>query len=812
MRLLFLLRWSARDMRRTWLQVTAIALIIAIGTGIFSALGSTAIWRRESNDASFEQTAMYDLRVRSAEGADTATGNMLAALTSLPDPGVVTSAEERLILPTQVDASTGDKTILVPGRLVGVDTTNGGPLVNQISVATGHGRGLTAADEGMPIAVLERSFAKFYELPPAGTVRIAGGATVRYVGTGLSPEYFLVMTEEGGFFAEANFAVLFAPLETVQALTGKPGRVNDLVLRLRADANPVAIARDLERAFEGSGLGVTVLTRQDEDAYRILYDDIEGDQRLWNVFAGLILAGAAFGAFNLINRMVEAQRREIGIGMALGMPPRQLARRPLLVGAQIAAIGAALGLLVGMLVLLALRPVYTSVLPLPVWRTDFQPAMFLRGAALGVAVPLLATVWPVWRAVRVTPVEAISITHRQSHGGLAPLLRRLRWPVSALRRMPLGNVLRTPRRTVLTALGVGAAISTLVAILGMLDSFLGTMDRNDRELVQDHPDRVTVGLEGFVATNGPEVAAIEAAPSVGRVSPVVRVGARVGAPGVKDLEVLLEVVDLESDVWAPSLVRGSLEDRSGLLISQKAAADLGVETGDTVELEHPALTTEGFTVVRTPVTVTGIHPGAFRFNAYIDRSQLGAFGAEDIANELYVLPAAGSDPDAVKRDLFELDGVASVQPIAAATKILKDSMASFTGIFRVLEFFILCLALLIAYNATSINADERARERATLFAFGLPLRRVMALETVEGLVHGLIGTAVGVGVGLGVVHWVARSIIASTMPDMSLDVIVSPGTVLAAAALGVVAVAAAPLLTIRRLRRMDIPSTLRTVE
>ena len=33
-----------------------------------------------------------------------------------------------------------------------------------------------------------------------------------------------------------------------------------------------------------------------------------------------------------------------------------------------------------------------------------------------------------------------------------------------------------------------------------------------------------------------------------------------------------------------------------------------------------------------------------------------------------------------------------------------------------LELFILVLALLDAYNATSINADERARERATLFA------------------------------------------------------------------------------------------------
>jgi putative ABC transport system permease protein len=217
-------------------------------------------------------------------------------------------------------------------------------------------------------------------------------------------------------------------------------------------------------------------------------------------------------------------------------------------------------------------------------------------------------------------------------------------------------------------------------------------------------------------------------------------------------------------------------------------------------------------MVRTPLRVGGIHPGAFRFNVYLDRSQLAAFGAPDVANELYVLPASGATTDDVKRDLFVLDGVASVQPVAAMTKILKDSLATFTSIFRVLQLFILGLALLIAYNATSINADERARERATLFAFGLPLRRVIALETVEGLVHGVIGTLIGLGVGLGVVHWVANSILTSTMPDMSLDVIVSSGTVALAAVLGVAAVGIAPLLTIRRLRRMDIPGTLRIVE
>ena len=61
--------------------------------------------------------------------------------------------------------------------------------------------------------------------------------------------------------------------------------------------------------------------------------------------------------------------------------------------------------------------------------------------------------------------------------------------------------------------------------------------------------------------------------------------------------------------------------------------------------------------------------------------------------------------------------------------------------------FILVFALLIAYNATSINADERARERATLFAFGMRPRRALSLEMAEGVLIGLLATAVGVGAG-----------------------------------------------------------------
>ena len=813
MRPLFVLRWSMRDLRRRWLQVATIGVIIAIGTGVYSALGSTAQWRYESNDASFELLAMYDLRVKAAEGADAAAGEMLTALGRLPDPDVVDVAEERLVLPTQVDASTDDRTILVPGRLVGVDTSAGGPHVNGVYVEEGDGRPLTESDAGEPVAVLERNFAEFHHLAPSGVLRVAGDRPVRYVGTGVGPEYLLVTTEEGGFFAQANFAALFVPLETAQRLTGRLGRVNDLVIRLRDGADPVATGAAIEDVFADSGLGVTVMQRDDEDAYRLLYDDIEGDREFWNIFAGLILAGAAFGAFNLASRMIEAQRREIGIGMALGSTNPQLAARPLLAGAQIAVAGVIAGLALGYVAILALRPVYTAVLPLPVWHTELQWSTFAQGAALGFVIPFLATAWPVWRAVRVMPVDAMTTTHRAARGGLAPALRRLRWPVSALRRMPLGNVLRAPRRTVLTALGIGAAIATLVAILGMLDSFYSTMDRNEDALLADHPERVTVTLDRYVHEHGEEVATIAATASVGDVDPVLQVGARLDPNGEAPVDVVLEVLDMDSDIWAPAIAEGRRPEGSdGLVIAAKAADDLGVEPGDRVTVEHPKAGPDGISVVQTTMTVAGIHPGPLRFNAYLDRSQLSVLGAVGFANKLSVLPAAGFRADDVERDLFDLDAVASVQPVAASTTILKDALKEFTGIFRVLELFILALALLIAYNATSINADERAKERATLFAFGLPLRRLIASETTEGLLIGALGTAVGIALGTAVLHWITTYTVASTMPDVGFDVVLTGRTIVTAAGLGIVAVAVAPLLTIRRLRRMDIPGTLRVVE
>ncbi len=132
----------------------------------------------------------------------------------------------------------------------------------------------------------------------------------------------MVMTDNGGMMAESNFAAVFVPLATAQDLTGHPDMVNDLVLTLKSGADRETVQKEIAGAMSAAFPEVTVtfLTPKDDAAYNELYNDVSGDQSMYMVVAYLFLAGAAFGAFNLASRMVEAQRREIGIGMALGMP------------------------------------------------------------------------------------------------------------------------------------------------------------------------------------------------------------------------------------------------------------------------------------------------------------------------------------------------------------------------------------------------------------------------------------------------------------------------------------------------------------
>ena len=801
------LRWSWRDLRGRWLLVTVIALVIALGTGTYAALLSTSAWRTQSNDASFALLHTHDLRAALATGSTVPEGRLLALVRGLPHASQVAAVRERLIVPTQVE---GPRDILVPGEIVG--TAGGsGPGVDDVYISAG--QPLREAADGRQAVVLEQAFARQNQLPDTGTLRVSGGTTVRYTGVGQSPGYFIVTAGMGGmpFLSQKSYAVLFTTLHTAQGLTDAPGRVNDVILTLRPGADRVLVQGELRRALAAATppVSATVTNRDDIQARRILYEDIKGDTQMWRVIALLVLGGAAFAALNLTARIVEAQRREIGIGMALGVRARLLALRPLLFGAQVAILGVLLGIGVGYAVGIPLRNVFTSMLPLPVWQTPFQAGTFAQAAVIGFLLPFAAVAWPVWRAVRVQPVDAIRVGHLAARGsGLAPLLHRLRLPGRGYHQIPARNVLRTPRRTALTVLGIGAALATMVTITGFLDTFRGTLNTARDELLHSTPGRVSVSLDSFYPAASPVIEAVRALPQAGDVQPGLLAPATARS-GTHSVDLAAEVLPATPS-WAPSLVSGTLG--GGIVLSGKAAADLHVGTGNTVLLEHQQAAPGGMRTVLTRVVVRGVHPNPLRGLAYFSSSGAAVFGLTGQANLLTVQSAAGYTTSDLQRALLGVPHVTSAQSVQVMTDGLRDSLDQFTGILNVAAAVSLLLALLIAFNSTSIGVDERSREHATMLAFGLPLRTVLGMTMVEAAVIGVLGTVAGIAGGWGLLSWLAATTIPNVMPEIGITVTLTAGSILAALLLGLGAVSIAPLFMVRRLRRMDVPATLRLVE
>jgi len=799
------LRWTWRDFRGRWLQILTTALILAGGVGAFAGLGGLQQWRERSADRSLAAAHAHDLRVDLVEGSFLSAGRMLGALGRLP-AGDVAAAEERLVVASQLDASRPGHPVLVPARLIGIPLRRGGERVDALNVKGGEN--LTAGSQ----VVLDWNFAHHFSLPVRGTVRIAGLGAVPYVGVGVVPQYFLVVDAAGMSGAESGLAVVYMPLAAAQRASGNAGRVNELVLRVGAGRSPAAVARSVRAAFASAlpGAGIRLTLGANEPVTRILYRDARNDEKTYLAFAILILLGAALAAFNLVSRVVEAQRREIGVGMALGVAPRALARRPLLLGAQIGVLAALLGIPAGIGLAELIKRLIRDFLPLPVYASTFPLAFYAVGCALALAIPMLAAVLPVRRAVRMAPVDAIRTGYRAGAGRARRVLRRLSLPGGALAQLPLRNLARSPRRTAMTILGLGAVLTAVVAVSGMVDAIRDVATRQEAATLTSSPRRLAVSLSGITPLGSPTIRSVARTPGVERAEPGLTVAAGASAHG-RSLSVAVSFIDPRSRIWRPAVLSGQGRG-DGILLAAKAADDLHVAVGQQISLRHPTLEGRGIRFTTTRVTVMGIHSNPVRAFAYMNTSAAAALGLAGVADSVIVAPGPRTSTDALERALLRNPGIASIRAVASEAESLRTTVDQFGSSIQIVEFITLGLALLVAFTSTTVALEEGRREYATMFAFGLPPRAGLRVITTESLVAGVLGTAIGVGLGIAVCGWIIDVLMAETFPDLSARLVLSTGSVALTLLVGVLAVTLAPLLAFRRIRAMDIPSTLRVME
>ena len=88
----------------------------------------------------------------------------------------------------------------------------------------------------------------------------------------------------------------------------------------------------------------------------------------------------------------------------------------------------------------------------------------------------------------------------------------------------------------------------------------------------------------------------------------------------------------------------------------------------------------------------------------------------------------------------------------------------------------------------------------------------IGILAVEGLILGTVATAIAIVLGYGMLLWMIRALIPASYPDMGVVLAIDLTQMAAILAAGIAVVALAPALTVRKLRRMDIPGMLRVLE
>ncbi|MFF0781033.1 ABC transporter permease [Streptomyces sp. NPDC003720] len=243
--------------------------------------------------------------------------------------------------------------------------------------------------------------------------------------------------------------------------------------------------------------------------------------------------------------------------------------------------------------------------------------------------------------------------------------------------------------------------------------------------------------------------------------------------------------------------------RGEMLIDARTAERAGFKVGDTVRLsvDGPVLTPRVSGIFSTDDGNVAAGGSLALFDTPTAQALFGKKGTYD---EIDVLAKPGTSQSALKASLDKALPSHLVETttgkrladdqaetISASMSGLKQSLLVFAGIALFVGTFIIA-------NTFTMLVAQRTRELALLRAVGASRRQVTRSVLVEALVVGTVagvtGLAAGVGIGAGL-----RSLLGSfgaSVPDGPL--VITPGTVLTALAVGVVVTVLAAWLPGRR--------------
>lgn len=553
-----------------------------------------------------------------------------------------------------------------------------------------------------------------------------------------------------------NIVYAYANLATLFQLGEKPNfdRLNILVAKNQFDENHIRkVAGDVKTLIESRGHEVW---RVDVPAPgKHPHSDLTGI---------LLLAMSSFGLFvlvlsgilvvNLLTAMMASQVRQIGVMKAIGGTRWQIARiyfsQALFLGIAAVIVALPLGLL-GSRALCRYMAYFLNFdinsFAVPFW-------VYLLVALVGIAAPLAAAAFPVWRGSGVPVRLALADFGLSQTRFGANRFDRMLTSVGGLFRpliLAIRNSFRRRARLALTLITLAAGGLFFLAALNVRASMINTLDR----LFATRKFDLTVWLRD-VYEREKVLSAIAGTPGIKRAEGWLGTEGLLGGDRFS-----VTALPVDTQLLNPEIIEGrSLApgDTNAIVINNALAGrfrELRVGHDVTLKIEG----------VERSWRVVGLAREAFSQSAaYVPFSTVQPKPATVVNNLRLSLDQTDEDSiGAIKADLdraLEQNGMrAQTSTSKAEHRFGFDQHMLMIYVFLIVMSSIIgCVGGLGLMTTMSLNVLERRREMGVLRAIGATPRIVWLMVVAEGLVIGLLSWTIA-----ALLAWPVSKVIGDTL-------------------------------------------------
>ena len=387
-----------------------------------------------------------------------------------------------------------------------------------------------------------------------------------------------------------------------------------------------------------------------------------------------------------------------------------------------------------------------------------SPVGLALGAVLGLVMPLVAAIIPVWLGTRVTILDAITdfgISSSFGRGRISGVIGRLPLPLSV--RQGLANVYTKKSRLAMTGLTLTLAVAVFMGVTGVFISLQGVIDEvfetfnYDIAVIPIQPDEYDYAEVGaLIAENVDGVETVHPAFDLW----VEGFTDSNPHPDDKGHGFFLSGFDPNTDSIQFELEAGEGWERDpgrrGLVLTKNAAEELGVWVGDTVTVRADVLTLR--------LEVIGIHD--FPFQANFARWQTVATLVQESSPDEYWLRFDGHVTGAeaerrivdIREALLKADIVAVYENQVAFAEDQSQTILSIGLIFNIASLVMAAVGAVGLLTMLFISVYERQREIGVMRSVGASSRTIAGQFLGEGLLIGLLAWVIGLPLsyGLGV--------------------------------------------------------------